>query len=102
MVPSVSAMGGGGGGSTPASSELSYGLNAHFTDSSGLHSRNKILLADYDHLTVTETDVWGPAPSFARHSGRMNVLFRDGRVSLMPPAAIDPMVPSLADQYWKP
>jgi prepilin-type N-terminal cleavage/methylation domain-containing protein/prepilin-type processing-associated H-X9-DG protein len=43
---------------------------------------------------------WGG--SRARHVGTMNVLFADGHVEGMSPASINPSIPRLHDEFWKP
>jgi hypothetical protein len=72
---------------------------------------NKIILMDYTnaqvaaHTMATNSTLWGAsATTFARHVSRtrVNVLFGDGTVRLMPPAELDPGAAGQYDQYWRP
>lgn len=78
-----------------------------------VHDSQKIILVEYCKITITHTEpvtpfmknskYWGGwGGSRARHNGTMNVLFGDGRAESLKPALIDPYVPLLYDQLWKP
>jgi prepilin-type N-terminal cleavage/methylation domain-containing protein len=41
-------------------------------------------------------------PEFARHMGKLNVVFDDGSLQLVSPYAIDPVNPTLQATYWSP
>ncbi|MEN6505139.1 MAG: prepilin-type N-terminal cleavage/methylation domain-containing protein [Planctomycetaceae bacterium] len=103
-LPTVT-IGSATGGTTPPGSttsfKVSYGINPSITDQAGL-GQQKILAIDYDHLVVRPTDEdWtAPEPAFARHSGKVNVLYRDGSVATKWPTEIDPNL--YEAQYWRP
>ena len=65
-----------------------------------------MLALDYGRIVARTDDVWaddatsGGAPSFARHTGRINVLFGDEHVEVMSPREIDPVDPSAVVDYW--
>lgn len=106
----------------------SYGMNDHDVEggiltsgSDWLHETysffwpkvpaNKILLMDYTnaqvaaHTMASNSVTWGTnTVAFRRHSAstRANVLFGDGTVQLMDPAAVDPGVPGNYATYWEP
>lgn len=48
------------------------------------------------------TDWGGWGGSRARHLGTMNVLCADGRVDSTTPSVINPMLPAVHDEFWKP
>ena len=91
---------------TPAS----YGMNSHGQWLWG--SGGKILVLEYEITIAKDTDAWltewphedDPSlPSFARHHGRMNVLYVDGSVVLTPPEKINPgLSESIRSTYWEP
>jgi len=97
---------------------VSYGMNnraARFVQDS-----QRILMVEYcklvadvsgtsasDLTTVTpfmrNSSQWGGwGGSRARHSGLMNILMADGSVQSVVPAAINPSVAPIHDEYWKP
>ena len=91
---------------TPAS----YGMNSHIQWLWG--SGGKILVLEYEITIAEDTDAWltewpheddASLPSFARHRGRMNVLYVDGSVVLTPPEKINPgLSESIRSTYWEP
>ncbi len=91
-----------------AFSECSYGMNAATRILGG--APGKILALDYERSVARSSDNWSAAkldpdgdgvPSFARHGGRINVLFADGGVKKMHPQQINPASPSTAQTYWE-
>jgi prepilin-type N-terminal cleavage/methylation domain-containing protein/prepilin-type processing-associated H-X9-DG protein len=107
-------------GSGPQSSYAVNGQISHF-----LQDSQKILLVEYaknppvadvvytaasgqpdlDNTTeaMRNSPVWGGwGASRARHFGMMNVLYADGRVVASTPAAINPSMPAMHDEYWRP
>ena len=84
----------------------SYGINsrsARFTT-----DQFKVLAVEY---ATPVADVVGPTATGtitwwrdvgARHAGRANVVYGDGRVALVDPAEIDPTVPTSHDFSWCP
>jgi len=85
----------------------SYGMNSEATEI--LDNPGKVLVMDFDHPVAYPNDIWSDhypdnsqVPVFARHSGRMNVLFTDGAVRLMEPNAVDPQNATVEDTYWLP
>ena len=71
----------------------------------------KIVLLDYCKWLARATDAWSDravdpdgdgVPIFARHGGRLNVLFSDGAVQTLYPAEIDPISPENEILYWRP
>jgi len=91
---------------TPAS----YGMNSNVERLWG--GGGKILALEYEITIAKDTDAWltewpseddASLPSFARHRGRMNVLFMDGSVVLTPPEKINPgLSESIRSTYWEP
>ena len=91
-----------------------YGLNAQSTirkaDPRYLSDEpGRILLLDYYKPLAEAADgldpKWpspGATPTFARHRGRINVLFTDGAVKAMKPEEINPQVPENQYRYWGP
>jgi prepilin-type N-terminal cleavage/methylation domain-containing protein len=99
------------------SGRSSYGMNAavgRFIEDS-----DKILAVEYCKLVADVVGIGAPdlIPTFymrnsrywtgwaggrARHRGVLNVLFEDGRVEQMVPAAISPAVIGLNNTYWRP
>jgi len=95
----------GASGSYPATNDKAdYGMNAM---SDRLHQDTTIILAlDYQRVIARvvgadATGIWEDEKA-PRHMGVSNVLFIDGHVEPMNPSAIDPTVPELHDQYWRP
>ena len=99
-------------GAVPLGGKFSYGLNTVVNSISPTDSR--IMALDYqnDLASIAGTDEvhdnwmnWvGPdgVYTFARHRGRCNVAMVDGSVVPMYPKDIDPKVPNLLKEYWKP
>jgi prepilin-type N-terminal cleavage/methylation domain-containing protein/prepilin-type processing-associated H-X9-DG protein len=101
-----------------APAKSSYGCNNHIDRF--LQDSQKIVLAEYckavadvsgasaADLTSVNTALrnspyWGGwGGSRARHNGVMNVLFGDGRVESVRPMSINPSVPRLHDDFWRP
>ena len=88
--------------------ECSYGMNNAMLKLSHL---NKILALDYGAITAESTDVWTDAKwdtdndgelDFARHMGRINVLFVDGTVRLKSVDEINPDNLPAENTYWLP
>ncbi|MCE5279531.1 MAG: prepilin-type N-terminal cleavage/methylation domain-containing protein [Planctomycetaceae bacterium] len=85
---------------------VSYGINTQLVGASGL-SPDRVLAIDYSHLAVraltdpAEAAEWDAA-EFARHQGKLNVLFSRGNVKLMLPDEIDPRIPTNQQMYWNP
>jgi len=86
----------------------SYGMNRYVKKLGG---GEKILAMDYACIVVSPVHIWTDenldadqdgVPDFARHRGRVNVLFLDGSVKAMDPWEIDPESPSVARHYWEP
>lgn len=84
----------------------SYGGNSRMRQFQ--HENHKILALEY---LKPVANVVGPAAVgvidyydnvAARHSGRLNILYADGRVESVLPEAIDPTNPVLHDQEWCP
>jgi len=81
-----------------------YGMNcrAHRL----VRDAHRILVVEY-HKTVANVvgldarDVWieQVAP---RHSGLLNVLYVDGRVETQSPTAINPEIPAIQNEWWRP
>jgi|GEM_PF-896588 len=97
---------------------VSYGINSKVHRF--VQDGQKILLVEYCRLVadVVGNSAWdlvsvtpkmrnsphwtGWGGGRARHGGAMNVLFADGRVESMNPVAINPAVPRIHDEYWRP
>jgi prepilin-type processing-associated H-X9-DG protein len=88
---------------------VSYGMNNR---ANLLRSGDKIVLLDYKRTVANYVgppaenwreiyDDW-PSLNAPRHSGKMNVLFRDGRVKPCAQDEIDPIVCFSYGKYWKP
>lgn len=89
--------------------ETSYGMNELGPEPGG--GGGKVLLMDYWRYIARSTDIWTDPevdpepdglPNFARHQGYVNVLMTDGSVNLYLPADLDPVLPSIAREYWNP
>lgn len=116
----VAGGGGGGAGSLyarnqeddPISSSVvstSYAMNVYFPTMT--NKAGKIMLMDYVKYLAYVHDDWGGdkmdptgsgTPIFARHGGRINVLYGDGSVAQEDPSSIDPAVPSHETALWDP
>jgi len=112
--------GGGGGGSLYARNQeddpiansvvsTSYAMNVYYPQM--VSKGSKILLMDYTKYLAYVNDDWGGdkmdpdqtgVPLFARHSGRMNVLYADGSVVAEDPKDVDPAVPAHEMALWDP
>ena len=85
--------------------ESSYGMNGK---AEGIKFQGtKVLMIDYIWIVASRTHDWsahpGPrlgVPSFARHMGKMNVLFAGGDVALMRPEEIDPADEVVRNYRW--
>ena len=84
--------------------KTSYGMNirAHRMT----RDSHKILVLDYskkvaDVVGLSASDFW-PDEVQPRHAGSCNVLHVDGSVHTKQPSVIDPQIPSLNDQLWRP
>jgi len=100
--------------SSLGSAPTSYGINNGAGKFSMTEDSGKVLAVEYLYLvaayvqinsTVT-LDTWTTSYA-ARHDGQLNVLFKDGSVSLQQPlvtsdGGIDPRVQALHEQYWVP
>ena len=87
----------------------SYAMNIYYPRMTGKGS--KILLMDYTKYLAYVNDDWGDekmdpgqtgVPIFARHGGRMNVLYADGSVVAEDPKDVNPVVPSVEAALWDP
>lgn len=85
-----------------------YAMNYHVVEDNKV---GKILAMDYLWILARSSDDWSdPAfdadedgvPDFARHGGRMNVLFRGGEVRLMKLDDINPADVKHETGYWLP
>jgi prepilin-type N-terminal cleavage/methylation domain-containing protein/prepilin-type processing-associated H-X9-DG protein len=108
---------GGTGGQRPGEQDAipnvvvatSYAMNANYPRMP--RKGGKILLMDYCHYLAYVTDDWrgekmdpdgDSIPTFARHWGRMNVLYADGSVKLEDARDVDPVVPTTEMLLWDP
>jgi prepilin-type N-terminal cleavage/methylation domain-containing protein/prepilin-type processing-associated H-X9-DG protein len=87
----------------------SYAMNAYYPQMT--RKAGKILLVDYIKYLVYVNDDWAGekmdpeqtgSPLFARHGGRMNVLYGDGSVAAENPQDIDPVTPKNEWVLWRP
>jgi prepilin-type N-terminal cleavage/methylation domain-containing protein/prepilin-type processing-associated H-X9-DG protein len=87
----------------------SYAMNVYYPQM--VRKGAKILLMDYSKYLAYVNDYWNDEnmdpqqtgiPIFARHSGRMNVLYADGSVVAEDPKDIDPAVPAHEMALWIP
>jgi len=75
----------------------------------GLALRSKdqvILMLDYNKLVAdvvgpSAKDFW-PDTVAPRHSGQINVLYVDGSVRSMLPDEVDPSIPGIHNEEWRP
>ncbi len=99
-------------GSGVGETTVSYGINNR---ADLLRSGDKIVMLDYERTLaklvgppVPEGTNWReiyddwPSLNAPRHRGRMNVLFRDGRVESKGPDEINPVNCFLYTRYWRP
>jgi len=84
----------------------SYGINGA-VESIYRNSAQKILVIEYPWLVARSTHDWRDfesdipgVPIFARHFGKMNVLFTDGSVWLKCPDEVDPSDPEIQINLW--
>ncbi|MCX5682430.1 MAG: type II secretion system protein [Planctomycetota bacterium] len=118
--PNATGTGSGGGGplyaanqqDDPISSAVvstSYAMNVYYPQMT--RKGSKILLMDYIRYLAYVNDDWGGekmdplmtgTPIFARHTGRMNVLYSDGSVAAEDPQDINPVVPANERTLWDP
>jgi len=103
--------GSGGSGSSNSATVISTSYAMNYSASRLTRTGGKIILLDYSNYIARSIDLWADVrldpnrdgtPKFARHSGRINVLFSDGSVRLTAPAEINPALPTLASRYWEP
>ena len=94
-------VGEGGGGLA------SYGMNAAFKDISD--DTGKIMVLDYAWFIARATHDWSDnklksnipgIPIFARHHGKINVLFTNGSVRLKRPDEVNPVDPAIQRTLW--
>lgn len=91
---------------TPAGGiRCSYAINGHVGKMDQVDG-SKVLLVEYRKISADVVrpdgrDFW-PDQVVPRHRNAFNVLFYDGRVETHTVNSIDPRVPRLHDQYWKP
>ena len=88
--------------------DCSYGMNTAMLK---LDHQTKMLALDYGSISAASTDIWTDAKwdvdgdgdlDFARHMGRINVLFVNGSVKLRTIDEIDPFDPTAESTYWLP
>jgi prepilin-type processing-associated H-X9-DG protein len=87
----------------------SYAMNVYYPQMT--RKGSKILLMDYIRYLAYVNDDWAGekmdpeqtgTPLFARHGGRMNVLYGDGSVAAEDPQDINPAVPENERTLWDP
>ena len=84
----------------------SYGMN--FEAPNILSNGSKALVMDYDWIVAKTTHNWSQdesspgVPTFARHMGKMNVLFVGEEVMLMRPEDVNPSFGSNQMSLWDP
>jgi prepilin-type N-terminal cleavage/methylation domain-containing protein/prepilin-type processing-associated H-X9-DG protein len=92
---------GSGGGAT------SYGMNAQINGIS--NDGGKIMVMDYRWFVARSDHDWSSdklssdipgIPIFARHRGKINVLFSDGSVQLKRPDEVNPADPGIQTTLW--
>jgi prepilin-type N-terminal cleavage/methylation domain-containing protein/prepilin-type processing-associated H-X9-DG protein len=89
---------------TVANTRADYGMNNRSI--ALLHDAKKILMLDYTRIVASvvgpdANGIWEDEMD-PRHAGSFNVLFFDGHVEVKTPGEIDPTIPVLHDQWWKP
>jgi prepilin-type N-terminal cleavage/methylation domain-containing protein/prepilin-type processing-associated H-X9-DG protein len=118
--PDTAGAAGGGGGLqyarnqdddpvTNAVVSTSYAMNVYYPQM--VRKGAKILLMDYSKYLAYVNDYWDDEnmdpqqtgiPIFARHGGRMNVLYADGSVVAEDPKDVNPAVPAIEAALWDP
>jgi prepilin-type N-terminal cleavage/methylation domain-containing protein len=106
--------GGAAGSGTGAELRGTYGMNSIANFREGIQG-HVVLCLDYKKSVARgptdalpdwwHKDGWQTEdgiPVFARHFGKINVLFSDGRVELMDPWTIDPSGPVSVNRWWDP
>jgi prepilin-type N-terminal cleavage/methylation domain-containing protein/prepilin-type processing-associated H-X9-DG protein len=87
----------------------SYAMNVYYPQMT--RKASKILLMDYIKYLAYVNDDWAGekmdpeqtgSPLFARHGGRMNVLYSDGSVAAENPQDVNPAVPANERALWDP
>jgi len=84
----------------------SYGMNSNVPDI--LSNGSKALVMDYDWIVAKTTHDWSSdemypgVPTFARHMGKMNVLFVGEEVRLMSPEDVNPANGLNQTTLWMP
>ena len=90
-----------------ASGMASYGMNAEFNSTS--NDGEKIMVLDYPWFLARSDHDWSSdrlagnipgIPIFARHYGKINVLFTDGSVRLRRPDEVNPADPAIQRTLW--
>jgi prepilin-type N-terminal cleavage/methylation domain-containing protein/prepilin-type processing-associated H-X9-DG protein len=84
--------------------QYSYGMNVGV--SRFVRDGNKVLVLDYHRkvanvVGVDFLDYW-PETVAPRHKGTCNVLFVDGNTRTMIPEEMDPTIPKINNELWKP
>jgi prepilin-type N-terminal cleavage/methylation domain-containing protein/prepilin-type processing-associated H-X9-DG protein len=84
----------------------SYGVNSKAQNFALAADTGKVLVLDYrkmvaDVIGPQPADIW-PDQAAPRHSGALNVLFRDGSVLDMLPQDLDPTQPQIRQTNWVP
>ena len=99
--PGSEAVLGSGGGMT------SYGMNGSINNI--LNDAGKIMVLDYRWFVARSTHDWSSEklasetpgiPMFARHKGKMNVLFTGGSAQLKRPDQVNPIDPGIHRALW--
>ena len=85
--------------------QADYGMNNR-VPAIGTGDSHKILMLDYSRITASvvgpdKVDIWEDEVA-PRHLGTVNVLYVDGHVGTANPSEIDPTIPSIHDDLWKP
>ncbi len=84
----------------------SYGMNFNVQDI--IHDGSKVLVMDYDWIVAKTTHDWAReesspgVPTFARHMGKMNVLFAGEEVRLLNPEDVNPADAFNQNALWLP
>lgn len=84
----------------------SYGMNNTAFKFGPEDNSQKILVVEYKKVSVNvvaanATDFW-PDQVALRHTRKMNVLYYDGHVECKSSSEIDPRVPTILQQNWRP
>ncbi len=87
--------------------EMGAGLTSYAMNRDAFSMRGpsgQIFVLDFERHLTDGDQVWkyweDGLPTFARHTGRINVLRIDGEVRLSYPEEIDPALPSNAERHW--